>query len=284
MVRPHLSKHPRRCGGSIPSHQGACHEGKKDAVADEDLTTRALERWSSNIKTKQRNTERVAVKTVELLSEQEMPREAAAPDEDFMGLFSDIAENASSEGLSDLLARILAGEIRKPGSVSRRTLQVVQTLDQRAITAILEVAPYVSNTGLIYVPATQFAPWSRHLRLLFNLGILTEVGMRFLPVDAHGKGTLVVANGTKAILYNVKREALSLALKPEDFTLLVEGTNITPVTEELLPVLPVTSDVDLLHVANGMRMNSDISWVREGRCVFEGGEFVIPQGRNIYNN
>ncbi len=55
---------------------------------------------------------------------------AAPPDLDWMNIFTRYAEDASSEKLQDLFARILAGEVVRPGSFSPATLRAVAELDK----------------------------------------------------------------------------------------------------------------------------------------------------------
>src|ERR1019366_4286769 len=95
------------------------------AAENPELVDRGLVRWTHKIASTQRVREDIALRTLSIFAQNPESEETAAPSEDFMRMFEDIAERASSDELTDLMARILAGEIRKPGSVSRRTLQVV---------------------------------------------------------------------------------------------------------------------------------------------------------------
>lgn len=52
-------------------------------------------------------------------------------DEDWLEMFSRIAETKSNKDVQLFLAKILAGEIRKPGSFSAKTIQTLSTLDQK---------------------------------------------------------------------------------------------------------------------------------------------------------
>lgn len=54
----------------------------------------------------------------------------APPDTDWMNKFTRYAEDASSEQLQDLFARILAGEVVRPGSFAPATLRAVAELDK----------------------------------------------------------------------------------------------------------------------------------------------------------
>src|SRR3546814_13011379 len=53
-----------------------------------------------------------------------------SPDDDWMNRFMRFAEDASSERLHELFARILAGEVVRPGSFGAATLRAVSELDQ----------------------------------------------------------------------------------------------------------------------------------------------------------
>lgn len=100
------------------------------AVADPQLLDRALTRYVSDLHRKQENREAVAQKAFEDLSNDPVPENSAGPSEDWMNVFEEYAEKASSEELRQLWGRVLAGEIRKPTSISLRTLQFLSVLDK----------------------------------------------------------------------------------------------------------------------------------------------------------
>jgi Protein of unknown function (DUF2806) len=92
------------------------------SAADLALGHLASDSFSDPLEARQKSIEEVAVRAIGILSEEDVPPGAAAPAEDFMRMFEDMAERATTESVADLLARVLAGEIRKPFSVSRRTI------------------------------------------------------------------------------------------------------------------------------------------------------------------
>src|SRR5258705_4572132 len=51
-------------------------------------------------------------------------------DDDWLNLYARMAEDKTSEELRSLFGKILAGEIRKPGTFSLRTMQFVSTLSR----------------------------------------------------------------------------------------------------------------------------------------------------------
>lgn len=86
---------------------------------------------------KQINREAVAIAMVEDLREHtpkpdssSAPPPAAELDEDWLNVFERYAEDASSERLQGLWGRVLAGEIRRPGRFSARTLRFLSEFSQ----------------------------------------------------------------------------------------------------------------------------------------------------------
>ena len=66
-----------------------------------------------------------------------------------MAKFESYTEDASSDQLQTLFAKLLAGEIRKPGGISPMTLHFVSMLDQEAASLIQRVFPIQSLLALI---------------------------------------------------------------------------------------------------------------------------------------
>ena len=70
----------------------------------------------------------VLEKTVGALADKEVPGQQ--PDSRWVSVFTESAQHASTDELRDTWARILAGETERPGSISVRTLNVLDGLDQ----------------------------------------------------------------------------------------------------------------------------------------------------------
>jgi hypothetical protein len=69
--------------------------------------------------------------------------------EDWLNSFMRFAEDKSSEEMQNLFGRILAGEIRKPGSFSLRTVQFVSLLSKEEADAISVFLSYVINGNAV---------------------------------------------------------------------------------------------------------------------------------------
>ena len=105
-----------------------------EAGANPEFVKRAANVLVSKAYRKQINREAVAVAAVEVLQGSETLGAAANPggdvDEDWLNKFERYAEDASSERMQKLWGRVLAGEIRRPGQFSLRTLRFLSEVSQ----------------------------------------------------------------------------------------------------------------------------------------------------------
>ena len=75
-----------------------------------------------------RNIGSVVGRTAEELGDKEVPNQE--PDHDWTARFFNYIQDVSSEEMQSLWAKVLAGEIGRPGSVSIRSLSILRNLDQ----------------------------------------------------------------------------------------------------------------------------------------------------------
>ncbi|WP_123803455.1 DUF2806 domain-containing protein [Flavivirga aquatica] len=101
-------------------------------MEDEQLMNRAVNYYGSKLLKEQLNREKVIDKTVEELKlnppENDTNQEI---DEDWLDLFSRISETKSNEEVQLILSKILAGEIKNPGSFGPKSLHTLTILDQK---------------------------------------------------------------------------------------------------------------------------------------------------------
>ena len=122
-----------------------------------ELADTALAKWAPADIRKQMNREAIAAKVIENLADDPpSPGLTEGPTDDFMNLYEDVAERASSESLRDLLARILAGELRKPRSISLQTLLVASVVDQPLANAITRASVWVTDNFFPIVGPLRF--------------------------------------------------------------------------------------------------------------------------------
>ena len=114
------------------------------AGEDPEFANRALISMAGKIAIGQINREAVARQTIELLQSDPPSGETAGePSDDFMNVFASRAEQASSNEMRDLFARVLAGEVRRPGAFSLRTLEFVAIMDAELAGAVRAAKPWV---------------------------------------------------------------------------------------------------------------------------------------------
>lgn len=116
-------------------------------------------------------------------------------DEDWLNIFSRHADDASSARLQQLWGRILAGEIRKPGSFAPTTLRVIAELDADIASAFQKWAALAIG-GRLLKPDELSGPLLDELTFLEEVGLLQDVnGM--LSVTMTPENGFVVIIGEK---------------------------------------------------------------------------------------
>ena len=105
-----------------------------------DLQTRAMQRLAFEEARKQRNMESVLARSLPHLEESADPD---GMDEDWITNFFEHARAVSDKEMQGLWARILAGEANKPGSISRRTVNLIQDLDKEDAQTFFNLCKYV---------------------------------------------------------------------------------------------------------------------------------------------
>lgn len=107
-------------------------------------------------------------------------------DDDWLNMFARLAEEKSSEELQSLFGKILAGEIREPGAINLRTLNVVSTLTNAEANKIVEVFRFVIDGRMIPSIDNIGGPSHSTISLMDEMGILTGAGGLFLTTNRIG--------------------------------------------------------------------------------------------------
>lgn len=163
--------------------------------------------------------------------------DGATFDDDWMNAFIRYAEDASSEQLQQLWGRVLGGEIRRPGSFSRRTLRFMADLDKDVAMLCESVAGLVFQQYIMTGEKWHGGAELEKALALQALGLVSGVGglvSYSLPLNATGEAVIM---GRKAIitfkgdpnasvafnalkLTELGREVFSLLSEPDELTLL----------------------------------------------------------------
>lgn len=177
-------------------------------ASDPALLERGLNNLLSRAYREQENRDTIAKLTIQHLEQEPPSKDSAGPSEDWLNVFEDKASKASSEELQNLFSRILAGEIRKPGSFSLAALHVLSILDRNAATLIEKIAPYVVG-GRILKNALPSTVTVNDLVALESIGFLTGSGgtlsVKFM-CDAEGHAILGENGWNIRLTYDANRE------------------------------------------------------------------------------
>ena len=102
---------------------------------------------------KQSNIEHVVQHAVEeLKSEQEVTQEK--PDSDWVTRFFNISEDISTDHMQILWGKILAGEVKRPGSYSLRTLELLKNINLQEAELFVKASKIaVAAMGIVFIPS-----------------------------------------------------------------------------------------------------------------------------------
>lgn len=119
-------------------------ESSNLSKVDEELKQRAGRRLLAEEISKQKNIEGVVQRTDKLLeSEPEITKSTGETDQGWVDECLDGAGKAYNDDLKDYWAKLLAGEIKKPGTFSKRAVNFMKMLSQKDAERIRNMCQYV---------------------------------------------------------------------------------------------------------------------------------------------
>lgn len=212
-------------------------------VESPDIAQRSSLRADFQERKRQNNVEIITtVAASELAGEESVPDES--PDSDWISRFFRAAEDVSSEQMQDIWGRILAGEIKKPGSYSLKTLDFVKNLTASDAKMLEHVARVAVTIGTDLIIPSMDLKWLVENREVYEghqfaaaeLGAMYPQSLNYkifhTPVDQavfiSGKQLLIVTRGANQAEINlpiwrfsgVGREILQLISNEGDKDLL----------------------------------------------------------------
>lgn len=232
-----------RTEGQVEFQKIVAAAAAKEAIEDSEFVSRAIVTYGRDLIKKQKNKEEVVKLALENLSNEDnsSAREFGEVDEDWLNNFSAYTEKVSNKQVQKLWGKILAGEIRGPGSYSLSTLRLLSVVDQRLGEVITTYLNHDVGGSLIMKrnlkgdTANSIDP---ELLELESLGILSGVSSElFKPLN--------VTNGVINVLYEEKNALLSIQVKSGITTLQIPAIKLSQVGVELLSLLPLMSPLEL---------------------------------------
>jgi hypothetical protein len=140
-------------------------------------------------------------------------------EDDWLNVYARFAEDKTSEELQSLFGKILAGEIRNPGTFSLRTLQFVSTLSREEAHKISKFCSFAFGGNIVPTPEdlnAEKVPGLRSRILMEELGIASSAnpigGLSFnCQVRPHSKYALI-GSGYAIIVSNNADDSLKFAV------------------------------------------------------------------------
>lgn len=140
----------------------AAEAAAKKFETDEELVERTINHFGQKLFKEQLNREKVAAKAIEELKNDPPTQDSDSEiDEDWLSMFSRIAEQKSNTDVQLFLAKILAGEIRKPGSYSPQTIQILSTLSQSVARIFQSFCDVSFSQGLVGIAGVITDPFGQ---------------------------------------------------------------------------------------------------------------------------
>jgi len=170
-------------------------------------------------------------------------------EEDWINIFASYAEKASSERLRQLWGRILAGEIRKPGSFAPSTLRTISEMDAEIATAFQEVVALRLETNMLLKPSPLEGD------LLLKWTFLEEVG---LFQEVNGSLTMIYSStdGEHGVI-TTRNYSLRITFKKQIPNISIQMVKITRVGQQIADILPWDEIATLKGIARRIAEESD---------------------------
>ncbi|HEX3443369.1 MAG TPA: DUF2806 domain-containing protein [Chthoniobacterales bacterium] len=180
------------------------------------LQDRAAARLQFQSQRQQGNVEKIIFHaSADLSEESSVPEEK--PDEDWVSRFFACAQDISSDQAQQLWGRILAGEIKRPGTFSLRSLDLVRNLSKAEARIFEKIAAWALSYGeLVFVPLFDETWFQTERQTHFiQFATLADIGLIFPP---QVNVTLFPDQGTDALLGYAQGETV----------LVIQETHISP--------------------------------------------------------
>lgn len=178
-------------------------------LAKEELIDRAKQRQLANLVREQANIEAVIdlaknnLRLEESVSDEDV-------DEDWIARFFNIVKDVNSDEMKLIWGKILAGEVKKPGSFSLRTLETIKNLSKSDAELFEKIMPFiVVKNALMFTPSNgellkQYGITYSNLMKLNECGLIDSSGVVSIHLLKNNRQQECFDNGTKLIILEAK--------------------------------------------------------------------------------
>ncbi|WP_185975133.1 DUF2806 domain-containing protein [Mesorhizobium sp. WSM4310] len=192
-------------------------------------------------------------------------------EDDWLNFFEDYAEKASSENMRKLWGRILAGEIRKPGAFSLRTLRIASELDRPTVSLFQEFAARRLGGTML---SSEVAVDANILKLAKPMPRVDELDAAGLVDSAGGMGVskkLKRTDDNSLSGQRVEEKFVVFHIKP-GHEIQLQGYNLTRAGIELASFLPVDEQATIANLVMQAKKDCDLITLHEMVKLSDGRE------------
>ena len=234
-------------GGKIEIWQKP--EDRTLILGETTLDERAHSRADFKERKRQANLESItSAAAAELVDEEDVPDEH--PDEDWVTRFFDCAQDVSSAQMQQIWGRLLAGEIKTPGSFSLRTLEFIRNLSPNEASLIDRVFRFVILPGD-----------SRENACLFAGGNVLEETAGIGYADILRVADLGLVNSTKLQdTYTISRASGGIHLTQGNYALMIK-IKINK-NEAKIPIAVYRIGIIGIEILNLLKRGADLNYLK----------------------
>lgn len=275
-IEGHTNRRRAKTEGEVNLIKAITQYGVDHLGADPARAERAVQMHFRKILREQENTEAVLQEALEDLSSNP-PDEASSANqtelsEEFLDRFEDYSAAASTDELRKRWGRVLASEIRRPGTASRKVLRLVDELDSE--TALLFEDFAKNRIGRLIPKALVGEANFRLMTRLFLSGLISSSSsdgqIRFFTkvIDNAGEEVLLISLNDIVAL-GIPGESKIEYDKSESAALISFNGNIglscyllTDEGESISSILPDRQDSTIIDFANKINSENKVDWIR----------------------
>jgi len=219
-----------RSNMDIPIVYNPENGGILDAANFQELAQRTGQRFLFQEITKQQNIEAVVSKARDEL--EGMENVTAEPvNRDWLFRFFNSIEDISDEQIQTYWAKILAGEVGKPGSFSLRTLQTLSTLSKQEAETLENIAQFsfcANDENYIFNDSELYKEYDigRKVFILIDCGLLSESNLLVRTGMVEGRGEFISVKNLICVCNNDSPQKFQFPMQ-----------RFTPVGNELLKII-----------------------------------------------
>ena len=206
----------------------------------EEFIKRTQRRMAFQEMMKQKNLEAVVDDAYALLEDEDGPVSNEPLDNDWINRFFNTVQDVSNEEMQILWAKVLAGEVKKPGSFSMRTLETIHNISKDEAAVFQKLCGYLINiSGSVFIPSqTDFlkdnAIQFSDIMLMGECGLINSAPMLSIekPILARETG-ITVMNGI--ILTASSKSGEEQKIEIGHFPLTTAGKELWSIIGDLAP-------------------------------------------------